>query len=210
MPSDPPLPTFLVQRYRAWRATEFERNRAWFARLAEEGQHPRCMVISCCDSRVSAIQMFGADAGELFIHRNIAALVPPHTPSGNRLATSAAIEFAVKALKVAHVLVIGHSSCGGLKHLHELHSGEAGGSFDYVTPWIEILGAEFEGRELPPAGPELEKAAVLVSLKNLGTFPFVQEAREAGLLSLHGLWFEIGSGRLEAWDEARRQFLEVR
>jgi hypothetical protein len=102
-----PLPGYLIQRFHGWRATTYQDNRAWYRRLAESGQHPRAMVISCCDSRVHVTSIFGADEGEFFIHRNIANLVPPYTPDGERHGTSAAVEYAVTSLGVAHIVVLG-------------------------------------------------------------------------------------------------------
>ena len=101
-----PLPSYLVQRYRGWKATKFVENKSWFKHLAESGQHPRAMVISCCDSRVHVTAIFGSDTGEFFIHRNIAALVPPFQPDGDHHGTSAAVEYAVTTLKVAHIIVV--------------------------------------------------------------------------------------------------------
>ena len=109
-----PLPSLLVQRYHGWKATTYTENKSWYKRLADEGQRPKTMIISCCDSRVHVTSLFGADQGEFFIHRNIANLVPPYEPDGNQHGTSAAVEYAVTALKVAHLIVMGHSSCGGV------------------------------------------------------------------------------------------------
>ena len=108
------LPSYLLQRYQGWKATGYAENQTWYRRLAAEGQRPRAMVISCCDSRVHVTSIFGADQGEFFIHRNIANLVPPYEPDGKQHGTSAAVEYAVNALKVAHLIVLGHSSCGGV------------------------------------------------------------------------------------------------
>ena len=110
-----PLPAYLIQRYQGWKATTYSDNRAWYKRLATEGQRPRAMVISCCDSRVHVTSIFGADQGEFFIHRNIANLVPPYEPDGDHHGTSAAVEYAVTALNVAHLIVLGHSNCGGVQ-----------------------------------------------------------------------------------------------
>ena len=95
-----PLPSYLVQRFHGWKATSYAENHAWFRRLSTEGQHPRAMVISCCDSRVHVTSIFGADTGEFFIHRNIANLVPPYEPDGDHHGTSAAVEFAVKVVEL--------------------------------------------------------------------------------------------------------------
>lgn len=99
------LPHYLVQRYHGWHATAFTENRVWYRRPAEDGQRPRAMVIACCDLRVHVTSIFGADTGEFFIHRNIANLVPAYAPDGEQHGTSAAVEYAVNSLKVAHLVI---------------------------------------------------------------------------------------------------------
>ena len=90
-----PLPEYLVKRYHGWKATTYAENHSWYMRLAEDGQHPRAMVISCCDSRVHVTSIFGADQGEFFIHRNIANLVPPFAADGQQHGTSATVEYEI-------------------------------------------------------------------------------------------------------------------
>lgn len=212
-----PLPSYLVQRYHGWKATTHSENSAWYKRLATEGQRPRAMVISCCDSRVHVTSIFGADQGEFFIHRNIANLVPPFAPNGDHHGTSAAIEYAVKALNVAHVIVLGHSSCGGVQGCLDMCSGKAPEleeETSFVGRWIEILRPGYDRVIETDAAPEelhtaLEKEAVIVSLENLMTFPFVQEAVDSGELSLHGLWTEIGDGILQEFSSKTREFTAI-
>ncbi|MCB2136943.1 MAG: carbonic anhydrase [Rhodobacteraceae bacterium] len=210
-----PLPSYLVQRYHGWKATTWTENRVWYRRLAEDGQRPRAMVISCCDSRVHVTSIFGADQGEFFIHRNIANLVPTYVPDGEHHGTSAAVEFAVTALKVAHLIVVGHSSCGGVKGCHDMCSGHAPQleeKTSFVGRWMDILRPGFERVRDLPEGEQLralEKEAVLVSLENLMTFPFVREAVEADNLTLHGLWTDIGEGGLEHYDPEVGRFLPL-
>ncbi len=207
------LPEYLVRRYQGWRATTYAENRSWYRRLAEDGQHPRAMIISCCDSRVHVTSIFGADQGEFFIHRNIANLVPPFAPSGDHHGTSAAVEYAVKALHVAHIVVLGHSGCGGVKGCYDMcegHAPELLESTSFIGRWMEILRPGWEA--LPPGEDReridaLEKMAVRVSLENLMTFPFVREAVEDDRLTLHGLGNHIGEGPLEGWDEGRGAFV---
>ena len=209
-----PLPSYLIQRYHGWKATTYEENRAWFKRLASGGQHPRAMIISCCDSRVHVTSIFGADSGEFFIHRNVANLVPPYKPDGDRHGTSAAVEYAVTSLKVAHLIVIGHSGCGGVAGCHAMCSGEAPELEEmssFVGRWMDILRPGFE-RVHGKADDEiraLEKEAVLISLENLMTFPFVSTAVESGELTLHGLWTDIGEGGLQQFDKESGGFLPV-
>jgi carbonic anhydrase len=206
-PEARPLPHYLAERYRGWRASRWEENRAWYARLAATGQHPRAMVIQCCDSRVNVAEMFGAEPGDLFIVRNVANLVPPYDPDRGHHGTSAAVEFAVNALKVAHVVVVGHSMCGGVHACHDMCAGrapelEAQSSFigrwmDILRPGYERVAARVDGEAAQKAA--LEREAVLVSLENLRTFPFVTEAQRSGILTLHGTWFDIGTGELHVW-----------
>jgi carbonic anhydrase len=211
-----PLPHYLVSRYQGWKATGYAENKSWYRRLASQGQHPRAMVISCCDSRVHVTSIFGADQGEFFIHRNIANLVPPYEPDGQKHGTSATIEYAVTALKVAHVIVMGHSSCGGVRGFYDMtmgHAPELREQSSFVGRWMDLLQPGYDRIKGETSGPEcidaLEKEAVIVSLDNLMTFPFVRAAVEADELTLHGLWHDIGEGDLMWFDAEERGFKPV-
>ncbi|ARE41468.1 Carbonic anhydrase [Rhodovulum sp. P5] len=211
-----PLPQYLVQRYHGWKATTHAENKAWYRRLAEDGQRPRAMIISCCDSRIHVTSIFGADEGEFFIHRNIAGLVPPYAPDGDYHGTSAAVEYAVTVLKVANLLVLGHSNCGGVRGCHDMCAGKAPQleeKTSFIGRWMDILRPAYDrhaGIEDEAARLEtMEKDAVLVSLENLMSFPFVQAAVEAEELALHGLWNDIGAGVVECYDPEKGRFLPV-
>jgi len=210
-----PLPAYLIQRFQGWKATTYQDNKAWYRRLAESGQHPRAMVISCCDSRVHVTSIFGADEGEFFIHRNVANLVPPYNPDGEYHGTSAAVEYAVSSLGVAHIVVLGHSNCGGVKGCHDMCSGHAPALLEkssFVGRWMDILRPGYQRIAHLPEEERtraLEKEAVLVSLENLMTFPFVNAAVEEERLTLHGLWTDTGAGGLEQYDPARNGFVVV-
>lgn len=210
------LPQYLIQRYHGWKATGYEENKVWYRHLATSGQHPRAMVISCCDSRVHVTSIFGADQGEFFIHRNIANLVPPYEPDGDHHGTSAAVEFAVSVLKVAHLIVLGHSQCGGVQGCIDMCKGNAPELEEkesFVGRWMDILRPKYElvsglADEAEQA-QQFEKQAVLASLENLMTFPFVQQAVDRGTISLHGLWTDIGQGGLECYDPEAGKFVQV-
>ncbi|MBD12038.1 carbonic anhydrase [uncultured Roseovarius sp.] len=211
-----PLPAYLVHRFHGWKATSYTENQSWYRHLAQQGQHPRAMVISCCDSRVHVTSIFGADQGEFFIHRNIANLVPPYVSDGAQHGTSAAVEYAVTALKVAHVIVIGHSACGGVKGCMDMCSGHAPElekQTSFVGRWLDILRPGYERvRDMADADAQmnaLEKQAVVISLENLMTFPFVAKAVSEGALTLHGLWHEIGSGALEQYSGNQDAFVPL-
>ncbi len=210
-----PLPSYLVQRFQGWRATAYTENRAWYRRLAEGGQHPRAMVISCCDSRVHVTSIFGADEGEFFIHRNVANLVPPYNPDGEYHGTSAAVEYAVTGLKVAHIVVLGHSNCGGVKGCHDMCCGQAPEleqKSSFVGRWMDILRPGYQRVAHLPSDqilPALEKQAVLTSLENLMSFPFIKDAVTDERLTLHGLWTNTGEGELHQYDAARDLFVAI-
>ena len=216
MKSAKPLPAYLLQRYHGWKATGYADNQTWYRRLAAEGQRPRAMVISCCDSRVHVTSIFGADQGEFFIHRNIANLVPPYEPDGDHHGTSATVEYAVTVLKVAHLIVLGHSQCGGVEGCINMCKGNAPNleaKDSFVGRWMDILRPKYELvsdiSDLAEQAQQLEKYSVITSLENLMTFPFVSDAVNSGALSLHGLWNEIGEGGLEYFDPQNEQFRPV-
>lgn len=212
-----PLPSYLAKRYHGWRATDYDENRAWYGRLATEGQRPRAMVISCCDSRVHVTSIFGAETGEFFIHRNIANLVPPYAPDEDHHGTSAAIEYAVRHLKVSNILVIGHSLCGGVQGCYDMCTGaapELEEKTSFIGRWMDILRPAFELVKDTSGEPRdkvqaLEKEGVVHGLRNLMTFPFVADAVQAGDLDLHGLWNDIRNGGLECYDPASGHFKPV-
>jgi carbonic anhydrase len=204
LPPVSPLPGYLIERYRAWHALRFSENRAWYARLASEGQRPRTMMISCCDSRINILEIFAAEPGDLFVVRNVANLVPPYNPDHQHHGTSAAVEYAVNALKVAHIVVVGHSNCGGVGACHDMCAGlapELEERSSFIGRWMDILRPGYERVTKSVSDPAARKAAleheaVRVSLSNLSTFPFVRQAVEAGVLTLHGAFVEIASGEL--------------
>ena len=210
-----PLPEYLVRRFHGWRATTYEDNKGWYRKLAKEGQTPRAMMIACCDSRVNVMSLFEADQGDFFVHRNIANLVPPYEPGSGNHGTSAAIEYAVNVLKVSHLIVMGHTHCGGVKGCYDMCSGHAPKleeKTSFVGRWMDILRP---GYDRLPEGPDdvridaLEREGVLVSLENLLTFPFVRDAVESGDLSLHGLLHHIGEGTIDAYDRSSGKFVPI-
>jgi carbonic anhydrase len=199
MSSSPAFPERLTQGYRAFLDDRFARERQRYEQLAE-GQAPQIMVISCCDSRVSPEVIFDASPGELFVVRNVANLVPPYETGGEYHGTSAALEFAVQALKVRHIVVLGHARCGGIRAF-AAPSEEPLSPGDFIGRWMNLVTPAAE-RIGPPDGDltdyltRLELAAIENSLKNLMTFPCVRILTERGRLQLHGAYFGIANGVL--------------
>jgi len=211
------FPERLTKGYRAFLEGRFQEERGRYATLAESGQSPSIMVIGCVDSRVSPEVIFDAAPGELLVARNVANLVPRYeSPSeedhSHQHGTSAALEFAVSALKVKHIVVLGHAFCGGIKAF----ASEAAplSSSDFIGRWMSQIAPAADAIDAPKGDwddylHQLEFASVELSLKNLMTFPFVQAAVQAGELQLHGAYFGVASGKLLVRDPASGAFAAV-
>ena len=187
--------------YRNFRNTYYRDNKKFIDELMSRGQRPTTMMIACSDSRIDPSLKFGVDPGDMFIVRNVANLVPKFAPDSNAHGTSAALEFAVRVLKVEHVIVMGHARCGGIKAM--INEPEAG---DFVSAWMQIAAparAKALAANLPPDETQslCEHEAVRLSVENLLTFPWVKAAVDAGKLELHGWYFDLGDGTLSMMDE---------
>lgn len=186
----------LIAGYRRFRERGWPERRDVFLALAERGQSPRTLVIACSDSRVDPTLIFDVGPGELFVIRNVANLVPPYGPDAEPHATSAAIEFAVRSLKVSDIVVMGHAMCGGI---HALLTGVPETVGDFVGPWLRIAErARDRALVCEPAERQAacEREGVKLSLDNLMTFPWIAERVAAGNLALRGTIFDIRSGVL--------------
>ena len=191
----------LKSGFKNFRKYYYEENPELYKQLTEKGQSPRALVISCCDSRVHPAQVMDTSPGDIFVVRNVANLVPAYVDDGKTHGTSAAIEFAVKHLKVPHIIVMGHSQCGGIRALMEgKHEGK---THKFIDPWMAIMSPAREKVEQDHANASLdekcglcERAAIGVSLDNLVTFPFVVRGVDASTLHLHGWYFDIEQGEL--------------
>ncbi len=166
------------------------------------------MVVACCDARVDVSAIFDAEPGALFIMRNVANLVPPYEPAGKYHGTSAAIEYAALVLRVPHIIVLGHSHCGGVDTYRRGVRDKAP-EHGFIGSWLTLLDdVKPVESDIFAYGDEVafEFAAVRSSVANLGTFPFVNRRMQEGLLALHGLHFDIASGGLLEVDEATGRF----
>ena len=195
------FPANLEAGYRSFLGERFVRERARYERLAG-GQRPEIMVIGCCDSRVSPEVIFDANPGEIFVARNVANLVPPYETAGKYHGASAAVEFAVQALKVKHIVVLGHEKCGGIEAF--MSGAEPLTSGDFIGNWLSLIkpaAAAVEKRgDYAERRHALELATVELSLTNLMSFPWVQKLVDRGALQLHGAYFGVGDGVLMARD----------
>ncbi|MEQ9639640.1 MAG: carbonic anhydrase [Alphaproteobacteria bacterium] len=187
----------LIDGYRRFRAETWPRERDRFEELAKSGQKPHTMVIACSDSRIDPHLIFDTRPGELFVVRNVANLVPPFAPDAHYHGTSAALEFAVRVLKVQHLIVLGHALCGGVQGLLSDDTEAMG---DFVRPWMS-LAAPARARTMGIEPPEARQQAcefemVRLSLAYLWTFPWIRDAVDDKTLKLHGAYFGVRDGVL--------------
>ena len=205
----------MIDGYGRFRNGDWKRQHERWEQL-KEGQSPQVMVIACSDSRVDPAQIFDVDPGEIFVVRNVAALVPPFETTPGQHGVSAAREFAVQFLKVREVGVMGHGMCGGCKaaltqELRGTEPGEGG----FIADWIALLDearepvAEAHGTTGRTAERAMEQAGVKASRKNLRTFPCIQRKEAKGELVLRGAFFAISDGVLHLLDEASGDFHPV-
>ena len=194
-------PQQLIQGFLRFREQHFVHNDALYRQLVEQGQTPNTLVVACCDARVDPAIVLDCAPGDLFVVRNVANLVPPAENQGQYHGTSAALEFGVCNLGVQHVIVLGHAHCGGIRTLVE--TGGANNPDSYIDDWmhlVESARADVQ-KEMPGAAMEAqaracEQRAIMVSLRNLMTFPWVRKRVEDGTLTLHGWYFDIEHGQL--------------
>jgi carbonic anhydrase len=198
----------MLEGYRRFRDTGWSEQRERWDEL-NEGQSPRVMVIACSDSRVDPAQIFDTSPGEIFVVRNVAALVPPFETNPGHHGVSAALEFAVQVLKVGEIVVMGHGKCGGCKaalsqDLKDAPPGEGG----FIHNWIELLDdardvviGQYGDQRDRAVERAMEQEAVKVSLANLRTFPCVRSKERKGELKLVGSFFAIADGKLNILDE---------
>lgn len=186
----------LFDGYRRFRKEAWPDLQRRFETLAE-GQAPKVLVIGCSDSRVDPQQILGAGPGELFVLRNVAALAPPYTPDQSHHGASAAIEYAVRVLKVERIVVLAHAGCGGVKALFDGAPPEA---FDFVVGWVNMasrarktVDPSLQGVARQQAG---EEACAGVTIENLMTFPWIAERVEDGSLEITGMHFGVATGCL--------------
>ncbi len=191
----------LIDGYRRFRVGHWPDRRERYESLSA-GQDPRVCVISCCDSRVDPVSIFDARPGDLFVIRNVANIVPPFHAGNMMQGTSTAIEFAVRALKVNLILVLGHAQCGGIRAAIDV---ESVADTVFLKQWVDLLDVA-KARVAAGDPDALEHEAIRVSLERLAAFPFVGAAMEAGTLKLAGARFSIFDGQLEILDQSTGKF----
>ena len=180
-------------------------------------QKPKIMVISCCDSRVNPAIITDSTLGEIFTVSNVANLVPPYKEGeGNHQSTPAAIEFALNGLFVEHIIILGHSGCGGINALMKKDTNHAGDNYSFIQPWMSIAEKarttvleKYHNSSFDKQTDACERESLLVSLDNLKSFPWVQQALENEKLGVHAWHFNIKTGVIEAYSEKKKLFIPL-
>ncbi|MBK7422604.1 MAG: carbonic anhydrase [Propionivibrio sp.] len=200
-----------IDGFRRFQEKYFSEDRELFEQL-RQGQRPKAAIVACADSRVDPALLMDAEPGDVFVVRNVANLVPPYAPGGGYANVPAALEFAVLSLAVEHVIVLGHAQCGGI---HALMNGTGPGG-EFIGKWVGIAQRARERvlADLPAKTPALqaracEQAAILVSLENLMTYPWIAERVTTGAMHLHGWYFDIAEGELLSYQPARNGFERI-
>lgn len=190
----------LIKGFKRFRQNYFKSDDALFDQL-RHGQKPRVLLIGCSDSRVDPAILTDCRPGDLFVVRNVANLIPPYEPDARYHGVSSAIEYAVQFLQVEHIIVMGHSNCGGIDAL--LRSDPQSPVGEFIDHWVEIArpAREIVLRDLSHKTPRMqaracEQASIMISLENLLTFPWLAERVQAETLALHGWYFDMEAGQM--------------
>lgn len=194
----------MLAGFRSFKAAYYEQRPERVSALVEGVQKPEVVLIACSDSRVDPAILMNAEPGELFVIRNVANLVPPYEPDGRHHGTSAALEFAVRDLKVSDVVILGHSNCGGVKALVAAKHDQPVDR-PFINPWMSLM----ESCDIDDDVDCASQQTLRRSLANLRTFPFVQAGEEAGYLTIHGWWFDMAEGKLYRLDEKTDDFVPM-
>lgn len=205
----------LIEGYKKFKQHYFEKENPLFDELVREGQKPEILAIACSDSRVDPAIVTNCLPGELFVIRNVANLVPPYEENGGYHGTSAALEFGVCGLGVKHIIVFGHSQCGGIISLFE-QPEYAQAEKGFLSKWMEIAKPTYEAAIEKVDGLSLQdqliacgKNSIVSSLHNLRTFPWIREAEVKGDLQLHGWHFDLLTGVIKSFDAEKKAFVEL-
>jgi len=207
---------YLINGYQQFRKEYFSGNNDTYKELVKFGQNPRALVIACSDSRVDPAIVMSCKPGDLFVIRNVANLVPPFEEDDTTYhGTSAALEFGVCGLGIKHLVIFGHSQCGGIQSL-VAQKPTADSAKSFISKWMEIAKGAYEQTVAHPTAMSLEEKvhccsqhAIMHSLINLYTFPWIKERVASGSLFLHGWYFDLSTGLIYRFDEEKREFVEL-
>jgi carbonic anhydrase len=212
----------LLDGFENFRKEYFSENSVFFQKLVRKGQSPKIMVVCCSDSRVDPAILFGLKPGDLFVVRNVANLIPPYRSDDQFQGVSAALEFGVKDLAVSDIVVLGHAFCGGISALckrvinenkNEHNTEKKDVDRDFINKWVDIAKPALKDVNFDDwpghSQHEAEKKAILNSVANLKTFPWIKDAINNKKLSVHGWWFDMENGALWGNKGSSNEFVKL-
>lgn len=204
----------LLEGSEQFRQIYFGNDRTLFDSLVAQGQKPKIMIIACSDSRVDPAVIFNCQPGQLFVVRNIANLIPPCETNDSHHGTSAALEFGVRYLDIEHIIIIGHTQCGGIGALleHGYNSDAQGKSF--IMRWMDLARDAYDHVMAEHKNESFEKKiyictqhALKISLQNLKTFPWIDQRVKDGKLMLHAWYFDLETGAIARYNKENKNWL---
>lgn len=205
----------LLKGYQKFREHYYGESNLLFEDLVRWGQRPKILMVACSDSRVDPALVLNSQPGDLFIIRNVANLIPPYEDDQAYHGTSAALEFGICVLGIRHLILFGHTQCGGIQSLIET-SPQIATQKSFISKWMELAKPARQAvLDFHPT-ESIEEQTILCgqyslinSLKNLTTFPWINERVQKGSLFLHGWNFDLSKGRLEAFDPQENRFKDI-
>lgn len=193
----------ILHGYQAFRDKYAHGDKSIMNYLSHYGQQPEIMVVACCDSRVDPALILQCDPGDLFVVRNVANIVPPYEIDDSHHGTSAALEFGVCFLKVQHLILLGHSQCGGIQALLNNHDASHN---DFITNWVSLIKPQHAHQQ---DVDECAKSALKQSYQNCLTFPWIKESINNGSLDIHLWFFDIKSGEIQTYSKSTADYISL-
>jgi carbonic anhydrase len=205
----------LIDGNKEFRKKFFSQNTI-FNELIVYGQRPKILIVACSDSRVDPAMIFNAQPGELFVIRNVANLVPPYESTGVYHGTSAALEFGVCFLCVNHIIVLGHTQCGGIQALVQNANICDKTSDSFIAKWMRLARPAYDKvmtidnkSSLQEKTTLCEQYALINSLQNLESFPWIRQRINSGELMVHAWYFELATGLIHAYDQQKKKWISL-
>jgi carbonic anhydrase len=193
----------ILKGYQSFRKKYAHGNRSIMRLLSLYGQQPKVMVIACCDSRVDPALILQCDPGDLFVVRNIANIVPPYEKDKAHHGTSAALEFGITVLKVEHLILLGHSQCGGMQALMDKKPETDN---DFITIWVSIITTPETAHQ---SVDDCAKAALQQSHQNCLSFPWIKEKVAKKKLHVHLWFFDIQAGQIHMYSATEKAYVPL-
>ena len=204
------LPEFLINGYKDWKENIYPKKKELLDILLKEGQKPKAMIITCCDSRVNITKIFNGEIGDFFVYRNIANLIPSFNLKDSNEGVQPAIEYGIENLKIKDLIILGHSNCGGIKHAYQLLSGQIKNNNKKIDRWVENIKPSFikldNNQNNEKNIKSLEQLSIINSISNLLTSVEINKLITDRKLKIHGIWFDLKTGNLEYYDQSQNKF----